>query len=152
MEKINNIKKEIENLLPLMVKEIQKIYDEWTQDDYGVDEILGTGGICDQISQKTGEILAQHGFDIVEGGMDGDDHAFIIAIKNKTAFIVDIPPYVYETGGGYSWKKRPNVVFSPKDFDVVKTEYEYFKIEENLFNKLYNQILKETIDIHHKKI
>jgi len=28
---------------------------------------------------------------------------------------VDIPPYTYETGGGYNWKKIPDVTFDASD-------------------------------------
>jgi hypothetical protein len=30
-------------------------------------------------------------------------------------FDVDIPPYTYETGGGYNWKKIPDVTFDASD-------------------------------------
>lgn len=31
---------------------------------------------------------------------------------------MDIPPRVYETGGGYSWKKIPDVVFKSDDIVI----------------------------------
>jgi hypothetical protein len=31
---------------------------------------------------------------------------------------VDIPPSVYETGGGYNWKKKDGIKFTPSDLVV----------------------------------
>jgi len=56
--------------------------------------------------------------EVHEGGQDGDDHSWLIVMNNAEAYSVDIPPRVYETGGGYSWKKIPDVVFKSDDIVI----------------------------------
>jgi len=102
----------------------QKEYDEWDQDDDGYSEELGTGGICDRIADAIGGYLSNRGFDIENGGQDGDDHAWIYASKHGMTFAVDIAPNTYEIGGGYSWRKRPNVVFDGKHIDIGAMPYD----------------------------
>lgn len=111
-----SLKKELEQLRPRMVEAVQKIYDEWTQDEDGVDEELGTGGICDQVADAIVGVIQENVRDVdtLEGGQDGDDHAWPIAQRGDEAYGVDIPPGVYESGGGYSWKKISDVVFKPE--------------------------------------
>ncbi len=101
-----------------IINAAQKIYDSWEQDEEGIDEELGSGGICDRISSEIGNILAYAGVDTIDGGQDGDDHAYTIAYNTEKAYIVDIPHGVYETGGGYSWRKIPRVKFSVSDVGI----------------------------------
>lgn len=96
----------------------QKIVDDWQQDEEGYDEQFGGGGACDAIANEISGILGNKGFTTIDGGQDGDDHAFVIAHNGKQAFIVDIPPSVYETGGGYSWTKRGDAKITPEDVVV----------------------------------
>lgn len=102
-------------LRPQLVAAAQTIYDEW-------DELEEGGGICDSISQALGDVLVTNGIDSTEGGHDGDDHSYLIAFDEGTSFIVDIDPYTYESGGGYSWTKLPGVVFSPSDIIIAPVE------------------------------
>lgn len=62
------------------------------------------------------------GVEIREGGWEGDDHAYIIVQRGRKAFVVDIPPEVYETGGGYSWRKRKGVQFEPDDVVIEEAD------------------------------
>lgn len=111
----------------------QNVYDYWEQDEEGWDitHTVGYGGICDHIVDAWYEIMvANFDEDEVEfdkGGQDGDDHAWLLVrvqdnMKNGKSELygVDINPYVYETGGGYNWKKRPGVKFSADDVEVFK--------------------------------
>lgn len=122
--------KRIEQLKPAIARAAQDIYDAWDQDEEGVDEAYGTGGICDEIASQIGSLLIEDGWEIVDGGWDGDDHAFVIAVSETEAYAVDIPPQVYETGGGYSWTKKPGVKFSPDDIVVYEVDRENV-IDEN---------------------
>lgn len=99
--------RQIYNLRPAIVKAAQKIYDEWVDDD--------SGGICDEIASEIGSILTSNipDIEIEEYGHDGDDHAAVVVSRGIEKYVVDIPPYVYERGGGYSWKRVPNVLFIP---------------------------------------
>ncbi len=51
----------------------------------------------------------------MDGGQDGDDHAYLIVYNDSEAYIVDIPPGVYEEGGGYNWQKKPDVTIQASD-------------------------------------
>mgnify|MGYP006325822983 FL=1 len=48
-------------------------------------------------------------------------------VIDEKAFIIDIPNYIYEKGGGYSWRKIPNVIL--KENDVVIEEIDRSLIE-----------------------
>jgi hypothetical protein len=113
---------QITKLRPAFVAIAQKEYDYWEQDEEGWDEDYGTGGICDIIAQGIIDILCEASIEAIKGGQDGDDHAFVIAYKGDTAFVIDIPYSVYETGGGYSWKKKPDVVFNDTHLLIYLTE------------------------------
>jgi ribosomal protein S18 acetylase RimI-like enzyme len=110
-------------LTPQMAEAAQKIYDSWEQGEE--DDDLGGGGICDEIAGAIAGIIVGNitDSDTVDGGQDGDDHAWVIAGLNGKAYGVDIPPGVYETGGGYSWTKRPLVTFDASDVDIFPIPY-----------------------------
>lgn len=105
---------------------------DWTQDEDGYDDVFGAGGVCDQISEQISGAIVERYDDIgiIDGGQDGDDHAYPIAYRNGAAFAVDIPPSVYETGGGYSWQKIPGATIEPSDVVVEEVPYEYLGVEE----------------------
>jgi len=116
------LKSEILSLRQLMAAAAQEVYDEWEQNDSGVDEEFGEGGICDAIQQALMGILSSNvdGVELQDGGQEGDDHAYVIAHNDYEAYGVDIPPSRYETGGGYTWKKVENVHFEPRDIQVFE--------------------------------
>lgn len=106
------------------IPDIQRIYDEWDQDDSGFDDEYGTGGICDAIADAISSQFSFAGFDVAEGGQEGDDHAFVYVSKDGRAWGVDVSPGVYEIGSGYSWKKIAGVEFSASDFDIWEVKHE----------------------------
>jgi len=110
-----NLLQTIRSLAPLLASVAQAEYDAWEVDAGGMDPEIGEGGICDRVADAMGTVLAQHGIDVTEGGQDGDDHAFLYAYNETEAVEVDIPPGVYETGSGYSWKKRLGVTIGADD-------------------------------------
>lgn len=117
-----NLYQQIFALRLQMAQAAQAIYDGWTQDDEGMDEELGGGGICDEIAQQIQSIIAMHIPDVEmeEYGHDGDEHAATVVRRGIESYYVDIPYSVYETGGGYNWKKIPGVAFSPEHVVVSK--------------------------------
>lgn len=137
LEQKSDAEQEIRRKLPEIVKAAQKEYDEWDQDGDGYSEELGSGGICDRIQNQIGDILSGEGFDVIDGGQEGDDHAFLFATKNGESFSVDIHPSVYETGGGYSWKKKPGVIFKSEHVDIYPANY------EDIYGEPYQEIEEE---------
>lgn len=119
-------------LRPKIVDAVQKVLDEWKQDEQGFDELYGYGGACDDVAIVIQEVLDQENIRSMAGGHEGDDHLWIIAfsVSTKEAVGIDIPAGVYECGGGYSWKKKPNVVLSPEDVVLFSVPYE--DIEEEV--------------------
>lgn len=97
----------------------QAVYDDWAQDDDGLDDELGAGGICDRIADAMIGVLAQHGIAATIGGQDGDDHAWVIAKSEDGVVGVDIPYRLYERGAGYSWTRIPGVIFSEDDVEIM---------------------------------
>lgn len=118
------LKKKLEALRSELAQAAQAVLDDWEQDEEGLHEELGAGGICDRVSEAMSAVVSNKIADIniTEGGQPGDDHAYFIAYDEDEAFAVDIPPSVYETGGGYSWKKIPDAVIEASD--VVFSEIE----------------------------
>lgn len=103
------------SLQMLIVDLAQEVLDSWQPDEDGIDDDFGGGGVCDEINRHIQSVLVDAGFEVYEGGQEGSDHAFTYAVKDGKAFYVDIPPYVYETGSGYSWKKLEGVRLKPSD-------------------------------------
>lgn len=118
------LKEELERLRPNLAAAAQRIVDEWEQDEEGLDPDLGSGGVCDRISDALGDVIFGEvdGVNVTEGGWEGDDHAWIIVYDDSDAFAVDIPPGVYETGGGYSWKKIEGAQIGPEDVVIEKVD------------------------------
>lgn len=108
-----------------MCKFAQQIYNEWDQsDEENGDPELGFGGICDLIAEQICHVLGEQGIECVSwnsGGV-GENHTSVIANLADGVFEVDIPPHVYENGGGYTWYKKPNVVFDPRDVVIHQLE------------------------------
>lgn len=101
----------------------QHVVDQWQPGEDGWDERLGTGGICDEVARAMSEVLSSlEGVEIQEGGQEGDDHLYLVAYDADEAFAVDIQPGVYETGGGYSWKKIKNAKIGPGDVVIAELD------------------------------
>lgn len=111
-------------LRPLLAQAAQAVVDEWVQDEEGFDEDLGAGGICDVVSQALSAVVGSSIPDVemLDGGHDGDDHAWLIVVSGSEAAGVDIPPSAYETGGGYNWKKIHGAQIGPDDVAVWKID------------------------------
>lgn len=115
-------------LRPQLAASAQIIYDGWAPGD---DDEFSGGGICDAISNAFGEVLSNFNIDYTEGGYDGDDHSYLIAYNDQEAYVVDIPPEVYESGGGYNWSKIHDVQFSTEDVVIAPTDRPDWVDDEN---------------------
>ena len=112
---------ELYKLRRAMADAANAVLDEWEQDIDGYSEQYGYGGCCDQIACELAGIVSMAGFDTEEGGQDGDEHAYVIATKDGRSYAVDINPYLYESGAGYSWRKRAGIVVTPEDILIGET-------------------------------
>ena len=100
----------------------RSVYDAWDQGADGFDEELGAGGICQDVAAATVEVLARKGVEHacqVHAAV-GENHVFVVALLDDGVYSVDIPPWVYETGGGYVWKKRQDAQFLPESVGVER--------------------------------
>lgn len=107
----------------------QSVYDNWEQDSQGVDEMYGAGGICDDIAEQIATTISDlTPYDTFTLYNEYDTHtsAYAFHIASKSLYKVDIPPYVYETGYGYNWNKKKNVIFNPAHFVIEPMEYDMF--------------------------
>lgn len=130
--RVGGLKAKLHALRPAIAKAAQAVVDVWEQDEDGMDDELGAGGVCGRVSEAISGVVYEklRGVETTDGGQDGDDHAFPIVYDDKEAFAVDIPPGVYETGGGYRWKKRKGaritaddvVIESVRRSDVVDSD------------------------------
>lgn len=108
-------------LTPDLIAAAQSVYDEWLQDDEGMDEVYGAGGICHDIADRFVSMLADKGVAALSvQAAVGENHVFAVAALADGVWSVDISPYVYETGGGYVWRKRPDVVLAPDDLALYR--------------------------------
>jgi 2'-5' RNA ligase/GNAT superfamily N-acetyltransferase len=147
---VKNLKQALMLCRPNIARKAQEIYDAWTQDEEGMDEEFGGGGICDEIAEAIMDVVANVAFevggDVTEGGQPGDDHAWVVAYTQNEVYGVDIPHAVYETGGGYSWKKVPGVQFTADDVEVFP-----LNVDPSEFSKqgAAVQFTTETRGAHH---
>lgn len=128
------LKNKIENLSDSIIAAAQAVYDDWDQDDEGWSDHFGhEGGICDAIAEAICDSLIKAGIDsFTISASVGEQHVWSIAIdrEKKEAVSVDISPYVYETGGGYVWKKRQGVVFDKNVLQIQKENYDDILLAE----------------------
>lgn len=113
-------------LRPAIAQAAQKIVDEWQVDEEGLDPELGAGGVCDRVADAIIETLYANvdGIEAAPGAPEGEDHQWVVASDGQEAVVVDIPPGVYETGGGYSWKKIEGARIGPGDVFVGPIDME----------------------------
>jgi hypothetical protein len=109
-------KQKLLNLKPKLVLAAQQVYDNWEQNEEGYCDSLGQGGICQDIASAMVGVLDKNDIESATVSQTiGEQHVYVVAKTEDGIYEVDIPPYVYETGGGYCWKKIPNVKFDEKD-------------------------------------
>ena len=117
----------------------QRVYNEWEQDEDGYDEVYGAGGICDDIADAMCDIINNKtDYDCFHLYNEHDCHTSIYVYDTtiKHIYNVDIPPYVYEKGTGYNWKKINNVSFNLNHINIDEVEWEiYLDGDGNLKNE-----------------
>lgn len=102
-----------------MVKVAQEQYDAWKQDHNGQNDELGSGGICHLIADDLISVLYRHKIENVQSVCSNyEQHVYVVGQFKEGIYEIDIPYDVYETGGGYTWKKIPDVQFSRNDIVI----------------------------------
>ena len=102
-------------LLNQFIEAAQKVYDSWDED---LIEELNGGGICHLIAEEFCSILAINGIDACEVTDYSIQHVYTIMQLKDGIYSLDIPPYNYEIGGGYSWVKIPDVIFNQSLIEI----------------------------------
>jgi len=120
------------SLRPEMAAAAQQEYDAWEQDENGMDEVLGSGGICQEIAEAICSMLFNYEISCstIEAQI-GEQHVWVIAWEHDekseeghNAYHIDIPPHLYENGGGYVWGKLADVIFVPDMIFISKADDE----------------------------
>lgn len=123
--------KDIKNILAHIAQAAQKAYDEWEQDEEGTDPELGSGGICQDIAENIAGLLNEHEIEAATVSQTiGDQHVSTYAKVKEGIALVDINPHIYETGGGYTWKKKKDVKIQPQDIEVHLIDGDPDRFEE----------------------
>jgi hypothetical protein len=113
--------KHLSTLKKELASAAQKVYDEWEQDEDGYCDWLGVGGICQDIADAMASVLTNHGIECsTVSAHSGEQHVYVVAQIEDGVYNVDISPYLYETGGGYCWKKIPDVKFDESYIEIYK--------------------------------
>lgn len=130
-------------LRPQMAAAAQRVIDEWEQDEEGLDPELGAGGVCDRIAGALMDVIYERidGVEADFGAPEGHDHEWVVVTDGREAFVVDIPPHVYEIGGGYSWRKVEGAQVSPSDIVIDPLDME-----------LAEDLIKQEEDAMHDKL
>lgn len=104
-----------------MAKAAQAVYEDWEQDEEGVDDHYGEGGICDDVAGAIAHIVDDLGYSAYTHYCEYDTHTSLYVYNADVTEIclVDIHPHHYESGYGYKWKKKQDVVITA---DMVTVE------------------------------
>jgi hypothetical protein len=123
----------LESLTSEFVEAAQKIYDDW---DEHPDVYFG-GGICHLIADAFVEIVYKHYPHYTASTFTRDDIQHVETIvfnidsdslnddvdveTDIETVMIDLSPYIYENGGGFSWTKIPDVEFDNNDITFYRT-------------------------------
>ena len=145
-ESQTDLKEELLLLFPKIIKVAQKEYDQWDESDI---DTYANGGICHLIADEILNIVAtldnvnistytyshiQHQVVVVGRAINMEDEEDS-NYTDKECFIIDIPYYCYETGGGFSWKKIPDVEFDETMIQLHEVDYDdYFDEDGNSYD------------------
>jgi hypothetical protein len=126
----NSLFAKLKPLIPKFIEDVQKVLDGWEQDENGEDAELGYGGICQDVAEAIASVCNDNGVSCITVSAEmGEQHVWAIAYDEETeeSYEIDISPYTYETGGGYTWKKIHGVQIKPEDIHIAYVMYDDFK-------------------------
>lgn len=127
------LRRDLEALRLALAAAAQAVVDAWDPSGEDGDPELGFGGVCDRVAAALAEVIVAalgDRVDVLDGGQDGDDHAYLVVVPVDSgephAFEVDVPPEIYETGGGYLWRKVEGADIGPEDVIIHPVPREWF--------------------------
>ena len=120
-EQLSSISQIDDTVKQQLAQAAQTVYDQWSQDADGNDEVFGTGGICDEIADVLMDVLGSHGIHDIQSQYN-EPHTYVIGKFKEGIFTIDIPFSVYESGYLYTWKKTPNVKFEAKHIEIYQLD------------------------------
>lgn len=103
---------QVKQLIPKILQAAQRDYDSWNEQDR---DTYAGGGICHIIADSICSLLGDAGVDSSPVSCSYEQHVYVAAKLAEGVYTIDIPYYIYEEGGGFSWRKLPDVVFEPSD-------------------------------------
>lgn len=109
-----------ESLRPALIQAAQEEYNDWDVDDEDKAEYYAGGGICHYIADRFVEILQAHNINCSSVSSDHEQHVYVVAQFAEGVYMIDLHYNNYETGGGFTWKKIPEVEFDPSDIDFYR--------------------------------
>ena len=121
--------------LPTIIKKIQTEYDSWEQDEDGHSEYIdptsfseiGSGGLCHVFADIIVKELSAVGVEIYSVSSCHEQHVYTVFViregKNEGVYQLDIPYSTYESGAGFTWRKKENVEFDENDFYIYLLDH-----------------------------
>lgn len=95
----------------------QKVYDSWDEEP----DVYFNGGICHLIADAICEVLGRLGVECATVSSSHEQHVYVAGKFQEGVVTIDISPYTYETGGGFTWQKTPDVEFGKNDVEFYHT-------------------------------
>lgn len=110
---------DVKRMLPQIAAIAQKEYDSWDEEDR---DTYAGGGICHLIADGIVSFFWDQKPEIPASTVSSshEQHVYAVIQVQEGVYSVDIHHSTYETGGGFSWKKIPNVEFEPNDITLYK--------------------------------
>lgn len=107
----------VKTLFPRLAQAAQKVYDAWDEED---NDTYAGGGICHLIADEFVSILYEHGVECTSVSSSHEQHVYVALKVIEGVYTLDLHYSIYETGGGFSWKKIPNVKFDGNDISIFR--------------------------------
>ena len=138
--RLNSIK-EVESIKRQLAAAAQKEYDDWVQDADGYNDGLGRGGICHLIADELIDVLYKHKiYRCYTVSSCHEQHVYVVGQFREGIYLIDVPYHLYETGGGFTWKKLPDIRFDEDYISVTK-------LDSNPRNiKQYTDMMEEALE------
>ena len=113
LQSVNSAKQ----LAPMLAKVAQEEYDKWDEEDI---DTYANGGICHYIADRMSDVLHNHHIECAAISSSHEQHVYVAAQFQEGVYIIDLPYHTYETGGGFNWKKIPDVEFDERDITFYR--------------------------------